>query len=497
MAKNSEQIEITANTTQAQLALATLQVRLKGLSEYAEKLNTKFEGVSQASDKFMGKLERLGIASVFAEGGIFGLVNKVADVGFELKEAAEKTGMSTKQLQFWQYAAKQSNIDSGTLTNAMTRLNVSMGMAHKATSQQAMAFRFLHVNLRDASGQYKSSNEVFKETVSAIANVKDKGLQAAASQILLSRSARELLPLMKNISEHSGELSDGFKKYGYVLSDDAIKQSENFHRSSVNLKVALESLGMSIGQRLMPILQPIVDRTLDYVSANRQVLATNIASTILEIAKGFNDAWRALHPFLAASWSLIKALGGIKTVVIALTSIYIAQLIISFAALVRAVWALNAALILNPVGFVITALALIGFAVYKLFQLIKPYLPTWEHFWQRIVAVVQKARAILVEIFKDLNPKNLFKDLESLIAKIPSNFTANIVQSPLLASPTGALGAPAMMGAMMPAMAPAANPSQNNSLNVHMKIDHEGKPQITKVQSSSPVNFTANIGLTR
>lgn len=479
MAKK-EEIIITANTTEAQTALARLQARIVSLAEYAEVLNTRFEGVAQASERFVGKLERLGIASVFADAGIFGLVNKVADVGFELKEAAEKTGLSTQQLQYWQYAAKQSNIDSETLTNAMARLNVSIGMAHRPTSQQALAFRFLHVSLRDASGQAKSTNQIFTETVAAISRVKDKGLQAAASQLLLSRSARELLPLMKNVTENSKELQAGFQKYGYTLDDEAIEASERFHKSAINLKVSLESLGLSIGQRLIPVLQPIINKTLDYVTANRQVLTTNISNTILEIARGFRDAWRALLPFLSATWALIKAMGGLKTVIIALSSIYIANLVVSLAGLIRAVWLLNAALLANPFVFVVAALGLIGLAIYKLFQLIKPYLVAWENFWTRIVTIIKKAKDTIGEIF----------------GKIPSNFSATVIQSPFS---QGNAGAPALSTPFLPALSPAAGGgnAQANSLNVHLKIDHEGKPQITKVQSTKPVNFTANVGLTR
>lgn len=51
------------------------------------------EGVSCVSENFMGKFECLGIVFIFVEGGLFGLVNKIFDIGYELGEVFIKMGL--------------------------------------------------------------------------------------------------------------------------------------------------------------------------------------------------------------------------------------------------------------------------------------------------------------------------------------------------------------------------------------------------------------------
>jgi hypothetical protein len=514
MAEFTKKIKITANTAEAEAALAKLEVRFKEFGEAVEHFQQPFQNVSNAAGEFRDKLERIGLASVFAEGGILGLTNKIADMGYELGETSIKTGLTTAQLQYWQYAAKQSGVDAEELTNAFRFMNVAMGEARNVTSLQSQAFRFLGISLKDANGHAKDTNEAFIEVMKKLGGMHDVAMKNRIAMILFSRSYLDLLPLMKSVSEGSKENAEDFKKYGMVLSEDAIKQSDEFHRASINLQTSLGSLADSIGMILIPALRPMITNMADYVSQNRQALSNDITSMILSTAHGFSEAYTTLKPFLSAFSELVSKMGGAKTVILTIAGYIAGDLLLSFVALTAKItlatiqilrfggtavitaieavispvktltkaWeALNAAMAVNPLTIIFSGIAsaigLIIYAAYKLYHILKQIKDTFD----------------LHELLRELGALGKMAGGKIFSAMVP-DFKGAL---PSQTNPFPRLATAAPQQAVLPIFRNAGNANTNNNLNIHMKIDSDGRPSIQDVQSSSPISFTSQLGFLR
>jgi hypothetical protein len=493
----NKKITITANAGDAEAKLTRLQEKFEILNLRMEALNQRFENVSRAGENFMGKLERLGIASVFAEGGLFGLVNKVADVGYELGEASVKTGLSTQQFQYWSFAAKQSGADADTLLNALRFVNVAMGDAHNPTSQQAQAFRYLGISMKDINGKAKDTNAVFTETMKKLGSMTDIGKQNKVSLVLFSRSFQQLLPLMKSVSEGSKQNEEDFKKYGIVLNEDAIKASDKFHRSSINLRTSFESLGEAIGFKLMPILQPLIDSMADYASKNRQVLAANISSVILDIAKAFRDAWGAMKPVVMVLGGILQHLGGLKTLIITLVSYYFAGLIKSFVVLsyeigvaTIAMGRFIAANVLSGVEALVSVFGrlrsvMIGLDVVAILNPITLTI-------MAVSAAVVALSAAIYELYKH------WGQIKAAFSSSPMLKGGGSIMNAFNSGGLAKSSAPALQKPVMANNGIGSLASRvEQMLTVHLKIDKDGNPQVATAQSNKPINFSTNLGLLR
>lgn len=514
MSEFVKKIKITANTAEAETAIAKVELQMKEFSESLEHFQGQFGGIRNAASEMGEKLERLGLISVFAEGGIIGLTNKIADMGYELGETSIKTGLTTEQLQYWQYAAKQSGVDAEQLTNAFRFMNVAMGEARNKTSLQSQAFRYLGISLKDTHGRAKDTNTVFIEVMKRLGSMRDVAMKNRVAMILYSRSYLDLLPLMKSVSEGSKENAEDFKRYGFVLSEDAIKQSEEFHRASINLQTALGSLADAIGTTLIPIIQPLIKDMANYVAQNRKALASDISGMIIKTAQGFKDAYNEAQPFLHVMGFLVDKMGGLKNVILAVAGYLVADLAVSFAQLTiqiglgavalgrfivadvianfgmllnlvqllrKAFIALDIVMILNPIGLLVagiaSAIGLVGFALYKLVQVIK-------------------------QIKQTFNGSELLREIGVIGRGVAGLFE----NSPRQGGATNATQGN-FLSSLSPAAAPAAAPiimrntgaqnNKTNNLNVHLKIDSEGRPTIQDVQSSQPITFTSALGLLR
>lgn len=510
MADNfTKKIVITTNTKEAETALARLRLQFKSLGESVEHIGMRLEGVSRASENFMGKLERLGVASVFAEAGIFGLANKVADMGFELGEAAIKTGLTTKEFQYWSYVAKQSGMSADELTGTIGRLYRNLGQARNPTSQQAQALKYLGISLRDSNGHLKSTNEIYKEVLISLGKVPDRQMQAAASNALLGKSYQSVLPQINAMKTGMKENTEEFNKYAMVLSQDAIEQSDKFHRTSINLQTSLSSLAQAVGMQLIPVLQPLIKSMADYTAENREAIATNIAKTILEISDAFKEAWAIMKPVAEVLKTIVVHLGGLKTVIIAIVSYYMLSLISSFVVLTFQV-GLATASILSFVGasvlqgfgaFVrMLALARDGLIALDVVALLNPVGLAIVAIGAAIALVVTHLKEFK-KIRDELKGALHITQIENKIDKWGGSFVKpqNITGSSFLGGMETSAVAPAANGVptLLNKNKSSGGNAQTGQLNIHMKIDHEGKPSIIGVQSNSDVNFTSNLGILR
>jgi len=85
---------------------------------------------------------------------------------------------------------------------------------------------------------------------------------------------------------------------------DAIRTGDSFANTMVRLHAWIDNVSVSIGQKLLPFMQPIVDEMAKWIAANEDFIATSIGDVIKDVA-GQIKAWAADGTF-ALWWERIK-----------------------------------------------------------------------------------------------------------------------------------------------------------------------------------------------
>ena len=248
---------------------------MQGIAADANTAKAELGNVDGMASSLYGSLSSIGSElgwSGLADGikSINGIIDtavkKVADLSKKIWEAgvdatiwadnlatdAEVYGIDTQTLQRWQYASRFVDTSVETIVKAREKLNQNMGSSSK---EVALAFNELHVATRDVSGNLRSDNDVFWDTIAALGAVENASQRDVLAQKVLGKSYAELAPLVKAGREE-------WEKYANaapIVSEEKVGKLTDANDSIENMNAQLETLKMDVLAELAPTIQIVAD----------------------------------------------------------------------------------------------------------------------------------------------------------------------------------------------------------------------------------------------
>jgi TP901 family phage tail tape measure protein len=230
-------------------------------------------------------LTHIGIAAGAAVAGIFGIVETTASAGEEAAKTAQKIGMQTGALQELQYAAHMADVDQGELTIGLKFLSSNMYDASKGTGEAGKKFSALGIQFKSTDGKLRPVNDTLMSIADKFAVMPDGAEKTAMAVDLFGRSGINMIPLLNKGSASIAQISAEARKFGLVLDESAIKQGEEFMDGMKRLKGALGGIKNEIGTALLPAINDLMGKMLDWISANKKVISENLKRFLSEIIK--------------------------------------------------------------------------------------------------------------------------------------------------------------------------------------------------------------------
>jgi len=219
-----------------------------------------------------------GIGSV---AGVAALAVNWAKLGRSIDNSAHGIGISAGQLQTFQGAAKMVGIDTELATGSLNSLATTMQDAQWGRNQGALLMlNKLGIGLKKAKdGSWDVVGE-YKAIANAIASQKSPQVQALIANNL---GLGGMLSFLREGAAGIERYEATVKRLGYVMSDDAVQRGKEFSQSLAGLNIVIDGTKNSIGDKLIPVMKPLVDQFTSWLAVNRDLIANDIG----EWAKGF------------------------------------------------------------------------------------------------------------------------------------------------------------------------------------------------------------------
>lgn len=304
-----------------------LQAAAKAFADRSglSKVGRGFGAVARFAGDALGTVTRMigplgAITSAASLAGMYRLVESWGDFGQKLGFAAQRIGISADKLQGLQGAARLAGASAEAMTSGMRTLKDTLTDAVGGRNAEAVVyFNTLGISFRDASGHARNVTDVLPELADKIAALPDPTLQARAATVLLGGAAEELLPFLRKGSAGLREYEEMARRYG-VMSDDAAGRANEFKRSQVQLDLAVRGLSQTIGDKLGPVIGPLLTQMADWIGANREWIAQGVSDKVREFADWLKSVdWNAwgtgIKGFAEAAEKAVNAIGGIKAAV--------------------------------------------------------------------------------------------------------------------------------------------------------------------------------------
>jgi hypothetical protein len=419
------------------------------LTTHVEHARHAFGALGGKLGEIGGKLAEVlpmlgGLGAGASVAGLFEMAHATAEAAESLQQMAKISGDSVSNLQALSFAVDQTGVTTSQFTEGLGRLNQKMANAAMGSDKKTAAlFAQMHIALRDANGQIRSSTEVLPELMSALEKTHSPALRNAVAMQLFGRAGRELLPFLTEGPAKLADMEAQFKKLGYSFSKSDLENLENFKVAWNEIGVAVDGLQNAISAELAPTLTPLLDQLAQWIGANRGLIATDIESIVQSLSADikqidFKEVLHGLTNFADDGAHLITMLGGLQDVMIGagavITAAFLAPLIdltVQFGALAvsmgapvaaaavdavvaltavipeiasfRDIWAaLDLVMDANPLGIAVLAAVALGGAAYEL----------WDH-WKFV-------KTELVDAFDYIGTEfqKVFGPIENAIGRI-------------------------------------------------------------------------------
>lgn len=367
-------------------------------------------------------------ATAAAVGGLIGLANQTSATADKWNELAKRTDMNVENLQAWGFAASQSGADIQTLERGIKTLSDSMVNAQNGSKAAQDAYAQLGITMQELSTM--TPEQAFERTMFALAEMEDGALKNSIGNDLLGKSYVELKPLLKEGADGMQALKDRAKELGIVLNEDAIAAGDEYGDTMDEFTASMEGVRNEIVVNLLPKLTDMLKWFIDNMPAIKEN-AGDVFGAIEKALKGIADNSNILIPILAGlagAFVAMKVVGIINALMVAYTAFTTTA--------TGAQVALNVAMMANPIGLVILAIAAliaIGVALWMNWDTVKEkFTAVGEH----LKSVLEAVKSFFVNTFDTIETKvsdvieGIKAKFESINDKVVSVFqgTVNIVK---------------------------------------------------------------------
>lgn len=314
-----------------------------------EKLTKGIEQAARAAHTLVDKVVELvpGLAALGAAGtvaGIVGLTNRFGNFGFALNKSSKLLGMNAQDLAAWHVAAKRAGVAASEFDSAMSssqmriRATAFGGDPHAAVVAQRMGVQ-IRPN-KDGSIDYYA---IQMRLMKAIQGQRSVEAQREAADTF---GMGGLLPMLQQ-GTYNEDKARALRK-GLIPTPAEIARAAQFRNEVNDLEDSVSGLGNSIGSRLVPILEPVVNSFASWLDKNRSDIADKLADSVQKFVAWLSKIdWDAVSKNAKEMWDNI---GGVKTVLISIAAINLATPIAAVVSLVSNLATLTTVTIPAAVG---------------------------------------------------------------------------------------------------------------------------------------------------
>ena len=432
MASEQKQLKVVigANAEQLNETLKKVRKNLRTFSKSVHKVGDNLKKLASIS------LAPLAGGLTAAGAALKSSISAMVSYGGSVDDAVRSLGVAGDALQTFRYAAEQSGSSAEEMDGAIAMLNKNIANAANGKNKDLIAlFKRLGISMKDSNGNMKTAAELMPELADAIASQKNQTQKAYIANLAFGRSGQNLIKTLAGGSKGLDDMRKEAEKFGIVMSDDDVAAATEFGDSMTRTRYAVQGVQNSIGSKLLPVLQPMLDQMNDWIAENREWLATTIADAVKDLSKAlkginFKTLVTGTISFVKATVRLFNALGGLKTVAAVISAVFAGKVIASFAmtgvSLVQAGVAfwnfaknvgaaikfITIAMAANPIGLILVAISAAIAAIYANWDTIGPRLEktwgdvckfftdqwelvknNWSYIWDLIKAKWEEAKA--------------------------------------------------------------------------------------------------------
>ncbi|QEO58328.1 hypothetical protein [Francisella marina] len=234
------------------------------------------------------------------------LVNNFANVADSVDKTSSKLGISTDKLQEYRYAAELSGVSSNTFDMALQRMTRRLAEAGTGTGEAVGALKDLGLSAQELSQM--TPDEQLAKIADAMQNVTSQSDRVRIAFKLFDSEGVNLVNMLKDGSQGLAEMGDEAQRTGNVISQDGVHAGVEFRDAMKRATATVSGFKNILASELLPTIIELVKGTTEWFQANGKWLAQNISGAIQGIVSAFKVLVDIVGDVFGAFSDLVEAL---------------------------------------------------------------------------------------------------------------------------------------------------------------------------------------------
>lgn len=271
----------------------------------------------------------MAAAGMAALGPLLAASRSFAKTGDDIAKMAKRIGASTEFISALGYAAEEGGTDIAAMETGLRRLAKFAHDAANGSKDATEAFGSLGVNVRDANGNLKGTETLFRESATALAAVENNTTKAALAQKLFGRSGTALLPMLHDGADGLDAAMNRADEFGRVWSEIDTRAAEELTDAMLRIKSVANRLWTTIGGALAPALTKLgnglaklIAPAAEWIRANGAIVQIMAAGAFFAVSAGVAMTGLGIALGVAGKVAIVAAaaIGAMKIATAALLS---------------------------------------------------------------------------------------------------------------------------------------------------------------------------------
>lgn len=191
-------------------------------------------------------------------GGIVMLYKGFANAAKSIKDtasAAKQLGEGVETMSRLEFAAKQYDITTATLTNSLENLQRVQTQAAKPGKEMHKLFEQMGISATNLDGSLRPTTDVLRDVANLFQKMPDGTNKSALAMKLFGNENRELIKLLNEGAQGLDEMAKKSDELGYTVGDEVAKDVSEFYDQLDNVKIQLEAMYREALPTLLPYMR--------------------------------------------------------------------------------------------------------------------------------------------------------------------------------------------------------------------------------------------------
>lgn len=304
----------------------------------------KFEGALKSVQNAAGNVARSarGIITTFggAATAAVAAINKMATQADDLNTMANVVGLNIEAYQKLRYAAEQNDVSVESFDKSLQVLSKTMGELRNNTGTLYSRLNKTNPALLKQLRAAKDNESAFRLMMQAINKASTAQQKAYLATAAFGKSGQVLISLGNAGADAIARFEKEAEQFGLVSSQGGTAADE-WGRAVVRVRKALEGVGFTIMNKVLPQLIPTVNKISEWIAQNKELIATRVVewgNKLFNVLKSISVVMGPLIHLFSEYSGLVYILFGAKLAGLVAN---IVKFIVALINLTKAIKALN------------------------------------------------------------------------------------------------------------------------------------------------------------